>query len=1109
MSRFSNDVSPVASAILRRSGSSLLFSALVRTIATGCAVLFLAGCVAKRSAYDVPELPLPGQYKNASRADIAANEETATSSKEKISPALPSALQDQGYSEWWRAFGSREMAELIDRGLANNPDVKIATLRVAQAKVRADQAQAGKLPTVSGSMMVNRQMPGGSIGIVPPEGGGSSPPQTSYQASIRGSWRADLWGENASVAEVANYQLWQAAFERDNVQRNVAANIASQYVEYVSLNDRLKVARETEKLLTSMLSTVEKRVDAGDATLMDLEQQKAAIFSARAAIPNLEQQREDVGNSIAFLVGTVPGSLKLSEADLDSLQVPAMIPDLPSSLLLRRPDVRAIEARMLAADANIDVARARILPPLDLSAQAGYSSLFLSQLFNPKFLFWNTLASLTASIFDGGKLSGEKEHAKIAHEEMVETYVRTIHQAMREVETALATIRLAHRRLELQEEATASAKKAWDISSEVYAVGGVDFLTLLDTERTYRRYQEEFQRIQSDHYRGYINLFQALGGGVKMGEPLPGGGKRPKVERAALGSAASALPARPFNADGVDWVAGGQTGSLDDPGGLQVEQFWQVELAGLYHRETIGPAWRDLRARYPKEMENRILRPRLNGRIEDSADGQISWYRLYVAKFDSPKAAFDFCSLLQASQQRCRIVSSRSDETVIPETTAAIKETPAQKENGKEANAATKLADAIEAGTAPSPVATTSEDSATPDAASHATVTARAENPVENNRKTDSPEQRDGRRNHVAYSVQLGAFSNLDNAEISRAVWQFKEVDSFISEIADAEGRTWYALRSGVFRQRRDAALLAQELKRKEDAPAVLVPIMVDDEGKPATVTAGEIGSHSRPSAPVIPEPPENTRPAAAKPAESQRAKAAYAVQLGAFSGPENAFVSLSFWRGKGYEVYATEIRDAGGRAWYAIRTGNFGQRREATALAVSLGRKENATAVVVPAALDAKGNPNTIDLEALQPRMIATGAAPVVEEPAKAAVEPARPAAETVRTVTAAPGKPASSGKPAFSIQLGAFASLENAARSLSLWQIKGYEAYVCEFKDARGRAWFAVRTGAFDKRPAASELLQMLKRKGEAQAVLVPAIVNSLGQIVRIDVSQLLGTP
>ena len=124
------------------------------------------------------------------------------------------------------------------------------------------------------------------------------------------------------------------------MQRNVVGNLTTSYIEYLSANDRLRIAREADEVLSGILTTIQKRLDVGDATIIDLEQQKAAIYAVRATIPSIEQQREEAINNMALLLGTVPSTLKLSNAGLDSLLLPTVIPSLPSSLVFRRPDVR-------------------------------------------------------------------------------------------------------------------------------------------------------------------------------------------------------------------------------------------------------------------------------------------------------------------------------------------------------------------------------------------------------------------------------------------------------------------------------------------------------------------------------------------------------------------------------------------------------------------------------------------------------------------------------------------------------------------------------------------------------------------------------------------------
>lgn len=801
------------------------------------AALSVSGCaLTKRDAYPVPEVAVPENFKHAPSGEPAPAKSLAEGAA-----TLPREVRDIGLVEWWRSFGNPELNGLIDQALANNADLRIATLRLAQAQLRSEQASAGRLPTLTAPGLMAIQTPGGaSAGGVPISGGGagSAPPIKSYQGSLRGEWRLDVWGEQAALAESAALQTWRAAFERDNVQRGIVASVASSYIEYVSLNDRLRVAKETESVLAASLTAIQKRTEAGDATLTDMEQQRAAIFAVRATVPMLEQQREEALNALAFQLGTVPGALRLSDAGMDSFQLPKVLTGLPSTLILRRPDVRMVEARMLAADADIDVARARILPSIDLSSQVGYSSLYLSSLFSPQTLFWNALASFSASIFDGGRRRAERDISQSIHEEMVETYIRTIYQAIREVETSLATIQLAGKRLDAQQEAVRSARKAWQISGQVYASGAVDYLTLLDTERTYHRHLDEYQRIRMDYVRAYIGLFNALGGGVKQGANLPGEGRRPS----ASGATAQVLSAEglPVLDEGVRWH--------DEPSAA--EEYWMVELPGLHHRSTVGAVWRDLRARYPQWMNGRVVKPVLVGKIEEGADAREAWFRLQVSRFATQVAAEEFCQALQTGQQRCRIVSSRHNEPVKPSARAALKASApvaAAPEPAQQPAMPVSASPTVDA----SPVAKTDMPApqGVPAAAGSPAVVAEPAAPVlpaPTSSAMDTP-SRPGNAPALpervmpdpaeaaspapasapksGYAVQLGAFSTPDIADKAVAEWQGLGVALRVSPLIMASGRVLYAVRTETVATRQAAQAQARALTAQARLPASVVAV--------------------------------------------------------------------------------------------------------------------------------------------------------------------------------------------------------------------------------------------------------------------------------------------
>lgn len=1151
------------------------FAAWLRPFVVGPVTLMLVGCLAKRSDYSVPDVPLPAKYRSTAGELGEPQTGSATGAAEASEtvppPPAPPPQAEAGLAEWWHSFGSEELEALIDRGMANNADIRMATLRVVQAKARAEQAGAGRFPTITMPMISATQYPGSSnaVGTAPSgssssgsgsgSGSGTSNGQNTFQTYLRYDLRLDIWGEQAALAESAGLQLWRAIYERDNIRRNMAATLASHYVDYVTLNDRLRVAKETEAVLNATLSAIEKKVAAGDATLAELEQQRAAIFSLRATVPQMEQARDDALSAIAFLVGTVPGALKLSGAGLDSLTLPSVVPGLPSALLLRRPDVRMAEARLLAADADLDVARARILPPVDLSAQVGYSSTMLSQLFLPQALFWNTVANLSITIFDGGRRSNEKVYAQALKEEMVESYLRTVYQSLREVESALVSVRLAEKRQAAEKETIAAARRAWDISSKVYALGNIDYLSLLETERNYHRYLDEYQRIRSDYFRGYVTLFQALGGGVKPGDALPGLGARPRAEAGAAPAVSGGdRPRRQVAGEGVGW---------GDGGSLQVENFWQVELAGLYDRSAIGPAWRDLRTRYPEWMEGRALRPRLYDRVGDGGDNQESWYRLYVAKFDSPGLAAGFCATLNASQQRCRVVSSRSDDTVtVPaEAIKGLGQTSLAATSPAPTPASEAAADAM---TEPALTAATPVTTTTPEAAADAPVKASADTapqtpplgkglasiprdlpkgrkPVRVQEPVVSPATTEVREG-LAYAVQLGAFANRENAALAQLFWKQKGYDAYVSDYRDASAKPWFVVRVGAYPQKREAAAQAQSIRNAQAVEAMAVPILVDYQGKPSSMleVADPATADTSAMAPAVPEPPEagaeqlaSTRiepiaTAVARDRKGRKRKVAapklatgaslfsgYALQVGAFSSQDNARIALEFWKTKGRDAYLADILDGEGRHWYALRIGRYSQRRAALTDAEEFGRHEGAPAMVVPVRAPASAeNASSV---------LATPAAPATETPvptpsmpaAKAAAQPSvasaptrtetpvEPALQAVAPRVSATPSAATESVPqrhgAYTVQLGAFSQASNAAKALAEWEQRGYPVYVSRLTDAKGATRYALRVGNYERPSEGLALIRKLDREAQRSARLTEIGIEDADRLSREELS------
>ena len=634
-------------------------------------LLLSSGCVIKRDKYDLPALNLPAQFPKAESSAGATNVFTSTPNH---STALSLELNAK-LTEWWRLLGSSELNSLMDRALANNPDLRISTLRIAQSKARFSQAGADKLPTLSIPAASSATYPENGVGRGNANGNNNT--LTMHQLSLKGAWRPDIWGEKSALYDSAELQLLRATYQRDDMQRNVVANLVTAYIEYLSLNDRLRIAQDSEKSLSEMLVSVDWRLKIGDATITDMEQQKAAVYAVKATIPVLEQQRETVLNRLSALVGSPPVEMKLSNSGLSSVKFPRVLPDMPSALLLRRPDIKAAEFRLLSADADIDVARARILPPIDLSTQVGYGSMHLSRLFMPQSLLWDGIASLSASVFDGGRRKQDVEFARAVHEELLETYIRVIHDAVREVDDSLTGLSHTAKRLEAQEQSVDSSLRAWNYSQEAFMAGAIDYLIILDTQRTYQRNSDELYNVRMDRYRSLINLFSALGGGIANNDAATSADG--EMQTLKLNSEVGTESSQKVEQPEVNQDVAKKPGSIDWTGRLlkNKETHWLVELSGVYDGGAVLPAWRDLSRRFPRETENYYLFPQRQGKIMARDKERASWYRLFVGSFPYKRFARDYCAKLSEGQLRCTVVSSESiaeNGEFIPPATLAEQE---------------------------------------------------------------------------------------------------------------------------------------------------------------------------------------------------------------------------------------------------------------------------------------------------------------------------------------------------------------------------------------------------------------------------------------------------
>jgi multidrug efflux system outer membrane protein len=346
-------------------------------------------------------------------------------------------------------------------------------------------------------------------------------PQTVYKARAFASYELDLFGRVASSVNAARADTQAAEDLYRSVQLALQADTAQAYFALRTLDSERELLNATIKLREDALSLLKKRYDAGETTDLDPARAEAELGTARADLAGIERRRANQEHALAVLTGVPPAQFTLAARPFDTAPV-AVPAGLPSELLERRPDIAAAERQMAAANARIGVAKAAFFPRISLTALFGFESADLSNLFKWSSRTWmlGPLIGTTVAqtVFDGGRNSSNLAGARAAHEETVASYRQTVLVAFREVEDSLADVRWLSQQGTALDGALAGARRAQRISRSRYDAGAVDYLTVIDADRTVLQSQREANQVAGLRAAATVSLVRSLGGGWG---PLP------------------------------------------------------------------------------------------------------------------------------------------------------------------------------------------------------------------------------------------------------------------------------------------------------------------------------------------------------------------------------------------------------------------------------------------------------------------------------------------------------------------------------------------------------------------------------------------------------------
>jgi len=482
-------------------------------------ISLLAGCAVPKGEIDAaPKIALPSQWSDPAAQTLAGVKDgkkdlnisvTTSSALENISDENVQRLLD---NDWWKQFGSNELSNLVAEGKAHNFEIAAAVSRVRQAELKARIAGAPLLPDADISSSVNRSVPMSS---------GSA--STSASGMLEVNYEIDFWGKNRAGLAAAEAALRANVYDRETVALTVTSGIVSTFLQVLSLRDRLEIARQNTGNAERVLKLVQAQSRAGAASPLDLARQRSTLAGQQAAIADLMQQERDAQTALAILLGRPPQHFSVREKGLAMIQMPKISAGLPSALLIRRPDIRYAEARLAEANANVAAARAALFPSIRLTGSTGAQSNALLSLFDGPNLLMNLGASLTAPIFDAGRLKNQRELAKEKQQELVQLYRSSVVTALSEVEKSLGAIRSLEERYRLKKQEVDQAGFAFELSEIRYRVGAEDLMTVLDTQRSLSDAQTQLGQIKLQRLQATVSLYKALGGGWKdevwLGEP--------------------------------------------------------------------------------------------------------------------------------------------------------------------------------------------------------------------------------------------------------------------------------------------------------------------------------------------------------------------------------------------------------------------------------------------------------------------------------------------------------------------------------------------------------------------------------------------------------------
>lgn len=461
------------------------------------AALFLSGCQSIWPDYLRPKVDVPAQY---------------------VEPGQQNSTEILVANNWWTLYQDQELNALVDKALSNNKDIKLAVARIDEADAALREAGGYLYPQVDLNSAARRSRV--------TEAGASQQvfnnPRSNYNVQLSSTFELDFWGKLRRAKEAARAQALSSRYARDTVALSLTGLVTSNYLTLRSLESQIAIAQENLKSRDASLALTKRRLEGGVSSALDVQQAQVASSNLSAQIADLNRLKSLTLHQLAVLTGdlnlAVTG-LKTTGASLQALPIPPTPPaGLPSSLLEARPDVKQAEEQMVAANANIAVAKAALYPTISLTAAFGGESMELSDVLKSAARIWSGGVTLNLPIFDAGKLNARVDQASARQKQTLASYEGAIQNAFREVNDALVNLRQYTEREQALFISQESAKKALELSENRYQSGYSSYIDVLEAQRAYNDSGLAFVQSRQARLIASVDLFKALGGGWHSGD---------------------------------------------------------------------------------------------------------------------------------------------------------------------------------------------------------------------------------------------------------------------------------------------------------------------------------------------------------------------------------------------------------------------------------------------------------------------------------------------------------------------------------------------------------------------------------------------------------------